>query len=190
MNQFFIVRHGESENNLLGIDSSKLENKDQFGLTAKGKKEAQIEAKIFNSFDLIISSPFRRAKETASIFAQTTLCEIIEDELLAEVCVGDFELCKYEESDAFYEAHGDESIPYPNGESLLDAQKRTVEFLEQTNQSYSNKKILIVTHGHIALFLLEHLDESFDRKQAIIEYDDTNSRKVFVTSPPPSMLIK
>ena len=84
-NNFFIVRHGESENNLLKIDSSKLENKDQFGLSEKGKTEIEIEAKKYTDFDFIITSPFRRAKETAMIFAQNSQCDVIENELLSEV---------------------------------------------------------------------------------------------------------
>ena len=42
-NNYFIVRHGESENNLLVIDSTKLENKDQFSINEKGEKETKIE---------------------------------------------------------------------------------------------------------------------------------------------------
>jgi broad specificity phosphatase PhoE len=95
MNKYFIVRHGESENNILEIDCSKLENKDKFGLTEKGKKEAESEAQKYRNLDLIITSPFRRTKEAAMIFAKTSQCEVIEDELLSEVDFGDFELCKY-----------------------------------------------------------------------------------------------
>ena len=58
-NHFFAIRHGESENNVLGIDSTKLENKYQFSLSEHGRKEIEIEAERFKDFDLIISSPFR-----------------------------------------------------------------------------------------------------------------------------------
>ena len=50
-NHFYIVRHGESENNLLGIDSSRLENKDQYGLSENGRKETEVEAKKYIDFD-------------------------------------------------------------------------------------------------------------------------------------------
>ena len=171
-NNFFVVRHGESENNLLKIDSSKLENKDQFGLSKKGKIETKIEAKKYTDFDLIISSPFKRAKETAMIFTKNSQCYVIENELLSEICVGDFELCKYELSDAFFEKHNDESVPYPNGESLLDAKNRAIKCFEQINQTYKNKKILIVTHGWIVLFLIEYTNKNFDRKKYLKEYDE------------------
>ena len=175
-NKFFIVRHGESENNLLEIDSSKLENKGQFGLSEKGREETKIEAKKFKDFDLIISSPFRRTKETAMFFAQTSQCDVIENELLREVCVGDFELCKYEKSDAFFDRHGDESIPYPNGESLSDAKNRAIDFLEQANRTYKDKKILVVTHGWIVFYLMEYTCENFDREEYLKEYNE--ERKV------------
>lgn len=171
-NNFFIVRHGESENNLLGIDSSKLENKDQFGLSEKGKTKTKLEAKKYTDFDLIITSPFRRAKETAMIFAQNSQCDVVENELLSEVYVGDFELCKYELSDAFFEEHNDESVPYPNGESLLDAKNRAIKCFEQINQTYKDKKILIVTHGWIVLFLIEYTNKDFDRETYLKEYDE------------------
>lgn len=175
-NTFFVIRHGESENNILKIDSSKLENKSQFGLSAKGRKEIEEEAKKFKDFNLIISSPFRRTKETADIFAKSSKCEVIEDKLLREVDVGDFELCKYELSDAFFETRNDNSIPFPNGESLLDAKNRAIDFLEQTNQSYKDKRILIVTHGWIVFFLIVITDKNFDSEKYLKEYDE--SRKV------------
>jgi len=100
---------------------------------------------------------------------------VIENELLREVDVGDYELCTYEISDAFLEKHG-ESIPYPNGESLPDARGRTIKFFEQVNQTYSSKKILFVTHGWIVFYLIEHTDKTFDAKRYLDDYDE--ARKV------------
>ena len=177
-NHIFVIRHGESENNILQIDSAKLENKDKFGLTDKGKKQIELETKKFTDFDLIITSPLRRAKETAMIFAKTSKCKVIENDLLSEVDHGDFELCSYEETDSFLADHNDESVPFPNGESLLDAKNRTVQFLKKLNQNHLNKRILIVTHGHIALFILELLSPDFNRQEAIKNYNDDKSRQV------------
>src|SRR3989339_33844 len=168
-NIFFIVRHGESENNLLGIESTLLQNKDQFGLSENGKKQTEIEAKKFKDFDIIISSPFRRAKETAFIFAQHSKCKVIEDNLLCEVCVGNFELQKCKKIDSFSEKYGEEAS-FPNGESLLDVKNRAIKFFEQINQTYKNKKILIVTHGWLVLYLIEYTDKGFNREKYLKEY--------------------
>ena len=175
-NNFFIVRHGESENNLLGIESTKLENKDQFGLSENGEIATKIEAEKFKNFDLIISSPFRRTKETALIFAEISQCEVIENDALREVCVGDFELCAYKKVDAFSAEQG-ESISFPNGESLLNAKKRVIEFFEQTDRKYDNKNILIVTHGLLVQSVLFHMYPELDWGNYWKEYDQ--GRKVF-----------
>ena len=140
-------------------------------MSESGIRETEIEASKFEDFDLVISSPFRRARETATIFAEVSQCDVVENELLREVDVGDYELCKYETSDSFLEKHG-ESIPYPNGESLSEARSRTIEFFEQTNQTYNNKRILIVTHGWIVFYLIEHTDETFDAKNYLDDYDE------------------
>lgn len=184
-NKIFIVRHGESENNLQGIDCSKIEHKDKFGLTEPGQRQTESEAKNFDDFDIIITSPHRRTMETANIFARYSQCEVIENELLNEVNYGDLDLCPYEESDAWFENNGcDDSIHFPNGESLNDVKERTAKFLQWLNQTYSGKKILIVTHGHVVLFLQELLDENFDRQKAIDTYDDDESRKVIEVNRP------
>jgi len=172
---FFVVRHGESENNILEIESSKLENKDQFGLSENGKRETEIEAQKFKDIDIIITSPFRRAKETAIRFARTSQCDITENELLREVDVGDYELCKYEITESYFKEHG-ESVPFPNGESFADVRRRTIEFFEIANQIYNGKKILIVTHGWNVFCFLEHTDETFDGERYLNEYD--GARKV------------
>jgi len=184
-NKIFIVRHGESENNLQGIDCSKLEHKYKFGLTETGQRQTESEAKNFDDFDLIITSPHRRAVETANIFARYSHCKVIENELISEVNYGDLDLCPYEKSDIWFKDNGsDESNPFPNGESLIDVKERTAKFLQWLNQAYSEKKILIVTHGHIVLFLQELLDENFERQKAIDTYDDDESRKVIEVNRP------
>jgi|CXWL01.1.fsa_nt_gi broad specificity phosphatase PhoE len=184
-NEIFVVRHGESENNLLKVDCSKLENKDKFGLTELGQKQSESEAKKFHGFDLIVTSPQRRSVETANIFAKYSQCEVSENELLNEIDYGDFELCSYQESDDWFDKNGsDESISFPKGESLRDARNRAAKFLQELSQTFSGKKILVVTHGHIVLFLEELLDEKFNRKKAIDTYDDDQSRKVIEVNRP------
>ena len=177
-NQLFVVRHGESENNQLKIECAKIENKEKFGLTEQGIKQTEEQAKRYSEFNLVITSPLRRAKETAMIFANTSQCELVEDELLREVDLGDFELRPYRETDKFFDSHKNESIPFPNGESLADAKTRTNNFLHAVNSTYSNKNILIVTHGHIALFLMELTNPDFNRQEAIESYVDKQSRTV------------
>ncbi|MEZ4087482.1 MAG: hypothetical protein R3B71_04065 [Candidatus Gracilibacteria bacterium] len=47
-NTYLVARHAESENNVLGIENSKLSNKDQYGLTQeRSKKYTQQQAKQY-----------------------------------------------------------------------------------------------------------------------------------------------
>jgi phosphohistidine phosphatase len=66
----YLLRHGIATEP--GVDGSKLDS--ERPLTAKGKdrlrKAAKAIAKLDLSFDLILSSPFRRAKQTAEIIAK------------------------------------------------------------------------------------------------------------------------
>jgi broad specificity phosphatase PhoE len=64
----FIVRHGETEANVKGIDAGPLD----YPLTKKGVKEALFIAKTLSKvkIDAVYSSPVYRAQETARILAR------------------------------------------------------------------------------------------------------------------------
>ena len=70
LNQYIFLRHGEAENNRIGITSSWPENK-VFNLTLKGVSEIEKLIPTFRKkkIDLIFSSDLTRAKETAQIIA-------------------------------------------------------------------------------------------------------------------------
>ncbi|HLD62134.1 MAG TPA: histidine phosphatase family protein [Patescibacteria group bacterium] len=65
--KIYFVRHGESVSNALGLRQGP-----DGGLTAKGIKQAKILAKKFSKIpvDLIVSSPYDRAKLTAQIISK------------------------------------------------------------------------------------------------------------------------
>lgn len=180
-NNFFIVRHGESENNVLDIESCKFEHKDQFGLTEKGKAQVLKESKKYDQFNIIFTSPFRRARETAEFFAKTSNCEVTEDDRIKEIDLGDFELRDCQEAEEFASKHA-EDTPFPNGESLVSAKQRIIDFFEETNEKYQNKNILIVSHGFIIKTILHHIDKHFDWDNYLHQYN--KERNVYTISRP------
>lgn len=119
-NTFYFVRHGQAKHNELGIDSYDFEIQKQHGLTEQGRRDVEKEAKRYTDFDYIYSSPFRRTKETAEYFAQTSSCKIILDDRLKE---------------------------WDHKESLHDVQSRIIDFIQEVDSQHKNKKILIVSHG-------------------------------------------
>jgi broad specificity phosphatase PhoE len=94
-NDFYIVRHGKSKNNMLGIESCKMETQILYGLIPESKKAVQEKAKRYANFDLIFSSPFRRTQETAAHFVKTSQCDLFLDNRQVDIDLGDFDQSSY-----------------------------------------------------------------------------------------------
>ncbi len=154
-NTYYVVRHGKAKNNELGIESCKIETQKEYGLIQEGKERVAREAQEYKNFDLIFSSPFRRTQETASLFAETSGCNIIVDDRLVDVDLGDLDLQSYEISSAFTKEHAGNDYEYPNGESFSQVLERLLDFLNDVDSRYQKKKILIVSHGFPCEALLD-----------------------------------
>ncbi len=159
-NQYFVARHGQADSNAgMYIDSkSKQSNK----LTEKGKEEVRESVQKIKgtNFDYVFCSPMLRTKETAKIIAENLkmdIGQIVFDERLVEFQVGDLDGKSIEEYFKYIETIPDYfSTPLPGGESRLAVHKRMGDFIYELEKKYSDKKILIISHGDpiLALFLL------------------------------------
>ena len=149
-NQYFVMRHGEAENNVLNVLSSRADNPHH--LTALGQKQVSAVADNLKTkgIDLIISSDFVRAKETSEIIAKAVGLKssaIVFDDRLREVNHGDLNgqsasiYRNYFKTDQEYFTHR-----LPEGESFADVKRRLGEALYDLEAKYQNKKILIITH--------------------------------------------
>ncbi len=88
MRQLILVRHAESAGNLTGRVQGRLD----FPLSVEGRRQADRLARRLGTGDpiaAIVSSPLRRATETARAIADTTGAPLTLDERLAEVDFGD-----------------------------------------------------------------------------------------------------
>jgi probable phosphoglycerate mutase len=152
VNKLFIIRHGQDEDNKNRI----LNGRRNSHLTLLGKKQAEKIAKLLKKekIDIILSSPLNRACETANIIGQSKNIKIIiEDDLIER----DFGIltgkpirdikryCKKllfsNNINYFLDAEGAESFP--------DLYERAKSLLNKINRHFTNKNILIVTHGDI-----------------------------------------
>lgn len=137
-NQYFVMRHGEAENNVLNIINSDLNN--VYHLTEGGKEQAIKAGKDLKSkkIDLIFSSPFARCLETAEIIKRelNISSEIMVDDRLREL--------KFDEE---FENKNFDSYRSGSRESYTDVTKRVGEFLYELEGKYKNRNILITTHG-------------------------------------------
>lgn len=149
-NRYFVMRHGEAENNLQYIFDGTDEQK--YPLTEKGRADAHQRGKELKAKDItrIFASPFTRTKETAEIIAGEIGIapgEIIYDERLRELNFGSFDgQGKLEEYLAYRDSHEYDEA-FPGGESFQDTKRRFGDFLYQIERESSGEHVLIISHG-------------------------------------------
>lgn len=89
--QFVFLRHGES----LGNAQSRWQGQSDYPLTEKGRAQAQALAARWKAedvkFDLVLSSPLGRARETAAIIASKLVLKIEFDDIWLERAIGEME---------------------------------------------------------------------------------------------------
>lgn len=146
-----ILRHAETDYNNKGIWIGTTD----VGLNTTGKKQAEKYAAANNTnYDLIITSPLKRAKETADIIAKKLKTKVITDKNLQERYWGVLEGITWEEFAKKYpEAAKKNTQDYqpdlPEAETIPEVEARVQEFIETVKQKYSGKRILVVTHAGI-----------------------------------------
>jgi broad specificity phosphatase PhoE len=184
MKRLFYVRHGETEMNVAGVWSGRIETP----LTQTGKQQAQEAGKALKAklphVDLIICSPLTRAYHTASIIAGEIgypIENIQKNPLLLERSFGNLEGT----SDInYYAEHGGlESLDEVEGaETVEQMQMRAGEALSMI-ELLPQDNILVVSHGtfgrafrravdklpHTHEYIQEHRDEYKLKNAEIIE---------------------
>jgi broad specificity phosphatase PhoE len=157
--KIYLGRHCKTEWNLEGrligttdlplCDVGWAEAKDTLPLVAKYK------------FDRIVSSPLKRALQTAQFYSDGLGIPLEINEGLRELDHGDWNGQKYEDllSDPSGEfkrwfIDGDTSIPIPNApETLEEVQARIKRTVRDIALEYPGEKVLVVMHKHIRSIL-------------------------------------
>lgn len=158
-NKYFVIRHGEADNNVQNVISSNADNPHH--LTEKGKEQILASSKELKSknISIIFSSPFVRTKESVEILSKELgVGEIVYDERLGEINLGRLEgedVSKHTVGvsleERFFKAP-------EGGENLLDVKNRLAEFLYDIDKKYSGKNILIVSHDLPCTFISEGMN--------------------------------
>lgn len=141
----YVVRHGETEYNKKGIFQGHID----VPLNNKGKEQALEIAKTVDKIDIdiIISSPLKRALQTAEEIANRKKLNVIIDKQFIERSFGKMEGKKPTENlniDVFtdFDLNYNENLI----ESIIDFQKRIYNGIENLKLQYTDKNILLVTH--------------------------------------------
>lgn len=170
-NDYYVMRHGESESNVLGVISAR--NYDIHPLTDLGKEQALATAKNIKDkggVDYVFVSPLLRTRQTADIIVKElglSAEQVIVDDRLREQDPGDLEGGSWDNYHKVVSKLGDSgekswfNSPIGGGESYQDIKKRVGELFYEIESKYKNKKVLFVTHGGVAwiahVISLKHL---------------------------------
>ena len=136
-----LVRHGETEENVAHI----LQGRMPGTLTKKGWKQiGDLESSLEGRrFDVVLSSPLRRAVQTAQELNRVLQLPLVEEPLLQERDWGELTGHSVEEARALMEM--------PDSVESVEAMfGRARVFLRKMVEAYDGKRVLAVTHGLFA----------------------------------------
>ncbi|MED1738317.1 histidine phosphatase family protein [Bacillus swezeyi] len=140
MTAICLIRHGETDWNALG----KLQGRTDIPLNETGKRQAKETGEFLKDadWDVIITSPLKRARETAEFINQYLGLEIVEMEDFIERNYGDAEGMPFAERMKLYPDKN-----YPNQESKEALAERLMTGIQKVSDKYPDQKVLVVAHG-------------------------------------------
>ncbi len=174
-----MVRHGQTASN---VAKRMMGNRIDDPLNDEGRRQAQELAENIKDmqFDVIFSSPLKRAHQTAEIIAKNWNMPIMQRDELMERDFGTLTGKTFAEGDALTGGRRSRVEPLPEDEEYERAwgretsekfQKRLRHFTDEIKEKYSDKKVLVVAHSGVikmAHFLFK--DSTVDHvKNASIE---------------------
>lgn len=187
--RLILIRHGQTENAVKGIGQTH-----QSKLSKKGLLQSKKVARRLKNekIDLIFSSDFERAVQTAKEIAKYHNIKIIKKKELREFLIHNLQ---GRHIDEFSFNYGKLLKSYffnpnkktPRGESFGMFEKRIQKFLNYLHSKYHDKTVVVVTHGHVIVLILSLLlgsrksfltIEQHNTGLNLIEFDEDKKHKI------------
>ncbi|MBU1045648.1 class I tRNA ligase family protein [Patescibacteria group bacterium] len=181
-NQYFVLRHGEAVSNAENFFSSWPETKEA-PLTEKGRESLKKQGSSVKhkKIDLIISSDVLRTSQTAEIMAEALGIKVIYDERLREIDTGSLNGKPVQEGINYFNPENKLSFSqislkkfkdgFPEGENYSDVKLRMLDFINDINKKYENKKILIVSH-EIPIIMFGSIVLGLTDKEGVADWEN------------------
>ena len=157
--RLFLVRHGETESNRLGLALGRSD----VPLNERGVLQAERlgEALSREPLAAVYTSPLRRTLETARAVAGPHGLEVAVEERLIEMDIGELDGLTFAEVRTRYPGLLEEwvsgpgpSMPMPGGERLVDVQERAWSAVTGLAARHVEEAVAAVTHNFVILCLL------------------------------------
>ena len=149
-----LIRHGETAHNAGGLAQGRVD----MPLSELGQRQAEAVAAHLarEQLDAVISSPLRRARQTAEAIAVRHNLSVATEPDLSEMDVGDMDGLSGPEMRARYpdimRAWGGPegpSVHLPNGESLEEVQVRAWSAVEHLRAAHGDSTVVMVAHNFV-----------------------------------------
>jgi uncharacterized phosphatase len=147
--QFGLLRHGQTDWNINFL----LQGVTDIPMNETGLAQVRLAAQAIRAkdWDIVLTSPLSRARQTAEIIAaHVGFDQIVENELLIERSFGEAEGLSHEQWRAKY-SNLDE---IPGGESRTQLAARSQLLLDLVASEFKGKRVLAVSHGALIRGLL------------------------------------
>lgn len=163
MTEITLIRHGETDWNVIG----RYQGQADPPLNRKGIEQSwELAQKLsLANLDIIISSPLKRAAQTAQIITSKLDLPLEYDERLMEIHQGDWQTRLRSDIEAMYPELFEhwETAPWevnpPGGEHLSQVQQRVDEAIDEILCRHPTGRVGLVTHRiPIALIKLRYQD--------------------------------
>lgn len=144
-----LLRHGQTDWNINFL----LQGVTDIPMNQTGIEQVKLAAQAIRAedWDVVLTSPLSRARQTAEIIAsQHGYTEIIEQELLIERSFGEAEGLSHEQWRAKYS----NLDVIPGGESRTQLAERSRLLLETISQELAGKRVLAISHGALIRTLI------------------------------------
>lgn len=146
---FGLLRHGQTDWNINFL----LQGITDIPMNETGIEQVKLAAKAIRAedWDIVLTSPLSRARQTAEIIAgHVGFSEIIENDLLIERSFGEAEGLSHDQWRAKY-ANLD---VIPGGESRTSLNERSKLLLDTVAAQLAGKRVLAISHGALIRSLL------------------------------------
>lgn len=146
---FGLLRHGQTDWNINFL----LQGVTDIPMNETGIEQVKLAAQAIRpeDWDVVLTSPLSRARQTAEIIAELVgFPEIIEQELLIERSFGEAEGLSHEQWRAKYS----NLDVIPGGESRTQLNERSQLLLDTVSSELSGKRVLAISHGALIRALL------------------------------------
>ncbi len=165
MNEIFLMRHAQTEANKNFIVQGRMDNP----LNEDGETQAIKVGEYFKNndinFDVVISSPLKRAYKTAVLVTKGMVIPhpVIIDKGLIERNFGDYD--GKEINDDYYYMIKRGLVPNMETNEVLE--KRVISALKDICNKFPDKKMLVVTHSHVIKAILTNMVPEFSYRSTL-----------------------